>query len=61
MQNFKELEPEDICPPNLKDELISEIDLIRNSLRVTELYVGDFLNVISQMFSSPVSPTTVDE
>jgi hypothetical protein len=61
MQNFKEIEPDVFCPPHLKEELISEIELIRNSLRITELYVGDFLSVISHLLTPPELPTTDNE
>lgn len=42
MENpFKVIEPADVCPPNVKAELVSEIDLIRNALQVVELYSSD--------------------
>lgn len=44
---FKELEPDAICPPHLKTELVSEIDLIRNAITVVELYVGDLFGLAS--------------
>ncbi|SFD11045.1 hypothetical protein SAMN05216167_103349 [Spirosoma endophyticum] len=44
---FKELEPDDICPPHLKAELISEIDLIRNAITIIDLYVGDLFGLAS--------------
>lgn len=34
------------CPPNLKGEIISEIDLIRNSLQVVEMYAYDIFSVL---------------
>ncbi|GAB3246255.1 hypothetical protein GCM10027347_00990 [Larkinella harenae] len=48
---FKEIELPDTCPPHVQEELVSEIDLIRNSLSVVELYVDDLLNVASTLFS----------
>lgn len=42
---FKQLEPDVPCPPNLKGEIVSEIDLIRNSLQVVEVYAYDIFSV----------------
>ena len=42
---FKELEPDVTCPPHLKEELVSEITLIRNVMTVIDLYIGDLFNV----------------
>ncbi|TAE30405.1 MAG: hypothetical protein EAZ91_10135 [Cytophagales bacterium] len=61
MENFKDIEPDDSCPPNLKGELISEIDSIRNGLRIVDLYVGDFLSVISSLFKSSEKPPSSPE
>ncbi|WP_234736638.1 hypothetical protein [Tellurirhabdus bombi] len=49
---FQELEPDVSCPPQLKDELISEIDTIRNSLTVVELYASDFLKVTTTFLNA---------
>ena len=51
MENpFKSIEPDAVCPPHLKTELISEIDLIRNALQVVELYSGDlFATLINHL------------
>lgn len=48
---FKEIELPDSCPPNVKEELISEIDLIRNSLSVVEVYVDDLFSVASTLLA----------
>ncbi len=61
MDNFKEIEPTDSCPPHIREELVSEIDSIRNGLQIVELYIGDFLSVISALFISPVNPPSKDE
>lgn len=61
MENFKEIEPTDLCPPHIKKELISEIDSIRNGLQIVELYVGDFLSLISSLLSLPVNPPSSHE
>jgi hypothetical protein len=49
---FQELEPDVTCPPQLKEELISEIDTIRNSLTVVELYASDFLKVSATLLNA---------
>lgn len=61
MENFKEIEPTDLCPPHIKKELISEIDSIRNGLQIVELYVGDFLSLISSLLTLPVNPPSSHE
>lgn len=45
--SFKYLEPAATCPEHLKDELLSEIEIIRNSLQVIKLYAGDIFNVLT--------------
>jgi hypothetical protein len=44
---FKQLEPDAVCPPRLKAELVSEIDLIRNTVTVIDLYIGDLFGIVS--------------
>ena len=44
---FKQIEPEDECPSHLKNDLISEIEVIRNALQVIELYASDLFRVLS--------------
>ncbi|MBO0950476.1 hypothetical protein [Fibrella forsythiae] len=52
MENpFKLIEPEVNCPPHLKEQIVSEIDLIRNALKVVELYSGDLFGSISAMLT----------
>ena len=52
MENpFKIIEPTDDCPPHLKDQIVSEIDLIRNALKVVELYSGDLFSSLSVLLS----------
>jgi hypothetical protein len=43
---FKQMEPDVVCPPNLKTEIVSEVDLIRNSLQVVEVYAYDIFSVL---------------
>lgn len=50
---FKELESDDICPPNLKNELVTEIDLIRNAITIIEVYVGDLFGLASVLANPP--------
>jgi hypothetical protein len=50
---FKELEPDDSCPPHLKIELVSEIDFIRNAITVIELYVGDLFGPALALLDPP--------
>ncbi|GAB2605419.1 hypothetical protein [Spirosoma areae] len=46
---FKEMESDAICPPHLKTEIVSEIDLMRNVMTVVELYIGDLFNLASAL------------
>jgi hypothetical protein len=50
---FKELESDATCPPNLKNELVAEIDLIRNAITLVEIYVGDLFGLASILASPP--------
>lgn len=51
---FKEMESDAHCPPHLKTELFSEIDLIRNSLQVVEVYAYDIFAVFTAFLSGLV-------
>ncbi len=53
---FKAIELPDTCPPAVKEELFSEIGLIRNSLTVVEVYVDDLFGVASMMFTDISGP-----
>ncbi len=48
---FKELISDATCPPHLKNELVSEIDLIRNAITIVEIYIGDLVGLASVMAS----------
>ncbi|GAB2528397.1 hypothetical protein [Spirosoma aerophilum] len=50
---FKELESDAICPPHLKNELVSEIDLIRNAITIVEVYIGDLFGLASVLANPP--------
>jgi hypothetical protein len=54
---FKEMEPDAACPPHIKTEIVSEIDMIRNALTVVELYVGDLFGVASVLANPPSAST----
>ena len=54
---FKQIELDVQCPPNVGKELISEIDLIRNSLTVVEVYVEDLFGVASIILTMLTPPT----
>lgn len=58
---FKQIESDAQCPPAIKNELIAEIDLIRNSLTVVEVYVEDLFGVASAMLAALVSPAGQSE
>ena len=48
---FKLLETDGQVPVDLKKALISEIDTIRNTSVIVELFVGNFLNVLTKSLS----------
>lgn len=50
---FKQLEPDAYCPPSLKSEIVSEIDLIRNAVTIVDLYIGDLFGLASALVSPP--------
>lgn len=49
---FKEIELPDTCPPAIQEELVSEIDLIRNSLTFLDVFVGDLFQVATTLVST---------
>ena len=59
---FLAMEPDGNCPPEIKQELVSEIDLIRNVMAVVDLYIGDFFTSALVLANPPVrqpnSPTS---
>lgn len=48
------MEPDAQCPPHLKHEIMSEIDLIRNALQVVEVYGYDIFSVFTTFLSGLV-------
>lgn len=55
---FKEMESDAQCPPHLKEEIFSEIDLIRNSLQVVEVYAYDIFSAFTTFLSGLVPEET---
>lgn len=59
---FLAMESDANCPPELKSELVAEIDLIRNVIAVVDLYIGDFFSSVLVLADPPIfhsdSPTT---
>lgn len=49
---FKLLEPNGKVPEHLKKALVSEIDTIRNTSTIIELFVGNFINALMASFSN---------
>lgn len=49
---FKLIEPNGQVPEHLKKALFSEIDTIRNSSTLVELFVGNFVNAITASLSA---------
>ncbi len=43
---FKKIEPEGKAPEHLKDALVAEIEAIRNTSVIVELFVGSFVNTL---------------
>lgn len=53
---FKALDSDAGCPPNLKDDLTAEIDLMRNVLMVADTYTHNTVAVLTA-FVNGLSPT----
>jgi hypothetical protein len=49
---FKLIEPNGQVPEHLKKALVSEIDTIRNTSTIIELFVGNFVNTLTASFSN---------
>jgi hypothetical protein len=43
---FKKIESEGKVPEHLKDALVAEIETIRNTSVIVELFVGSFINTL---------------
>ncbi|GAB3807285.1 hypothetical protein GCM10028819_43850 [Spirosoma humi] len=57
---FKEFESDAVCPPHLKDELVSEIDLIRNAITLVDVYIGDLFDLVSTL-ADPLLITSTEK
>jgi len=55
---FKQLESDATCPANLKEELVSEIDLIRNVTTIIDVYIGDLFNLAAVLINPPRNSST---
>ncbi|AQG80971.1 hypothetical protein [Spirosoma montaniterrae] len=53
---FKALEPTDTCPPHMKEQIVSEIDTIRNTMTIIQLYVGELFSMASALADFPHQP-----
>jgi hypothetical protein len=49
---FKDIEPTNKAPEALKKSIVSEIDTIRNTSIVIELFIGNFVNTITSALSN---------
>ncbi|GAB3564515.1 hypothetical protein GCM10027578_10100 [Spirosoma luteolum] len=58
---FKHIESDAVCPPELKKELVSEIDIIRNALKVVEVYAHDIFPVFTTFLSGFVPTPDSDK
>ena len=57
---FKEFELDAVCPPHLKDELVSEIDLIRNAITLVDVYIGDLFDLAAAL-TDPLLITSTEK
>ncbi len=53
---FKAIEPTDNCPPHMKEQIVSEIDTIRNAMTLVQLYVGELFGMASALINFPHQP-----
>lgn len=56
---FRALESDAGCPPDLRDDLLAEIDLLRNVLMVADTYTYNTIGVLAAFMDglSPTDPT----
>ncbi|MFY7827581.1 MAG: hypothetical protein ACOVQ4_10655 [Flectobacillus sp.] len=55
---FKDLESSEKAPESLKRAIVSEIDTIRNTSIIIDLYVGNFINTITASLGTQRSQST---
>lgn len=56
-KSFKEIESDAVCPPHLQNELVSEIDLIRNAITLIDVYVGNLFDLVTTL----VNPSQISQ
>jgi hypothetical protein len=56
---FKDLESSEKAPESLKRALVSEIDTIRNTSIIIDLYVGNFINTITASLNTQRGDSTI--
>lgn len=56
---FKDLESSEKAPDSLKRALVSEIDTIRNTSIIIDLYVGNFINTITASLNTQRGESTI--
>ncbi|MDI9875894.1 MULTISPECIES: hypothetical protein [Bacteroidota] len=56
---FKDLESSEKAPESLKRALVSEIDTIRNTSIIIDLYVGNFINTITASLNTQRGESTI--
>lgn len=49
---FKEIEPNEDAPENLRKALVSEIDLMRDSMSVVSLFTSHFFDIALMAFAN---------
>lgn len=56
---FKDLESSEKAPESLKRALVSEIDTIRNTSIIIDLYVGNLINTITASLNTQRGESTI--
>ncbi|MDI9861021.1 MULTISPECIES: hypothetical protein [Flectobacillus] len=56
---FKDLESSEKAPESLKRALVSEIDTIRNTSIIIDLFVGNFINTITASLNTQRGDSTI--
>jgi len=56
---FKDLESSEKAPESLKRALVSEIDTIRNTSIIIDLFVGNFINTITASLNTQRGESTI--
>jgi hypothetical protein len=56
---FKDFESSEKAPESLKRALVSEIDTIRNTSIIIDLFVGNFINTITASLNTQRGESTI--